>query len=69
MAIVVDLDDQGQGIGAELVGYAESWARDQGGTRISLTSGNQRAGAHRFYKRLGYAANGVRFVKELEFDL
>ena len=65
VAIVVDSDYQGRGIGAELVRYAEAWARDQGVSRISLTSGKHRHVAHRFYKRLGYEANGLRFVKAL----
>lgn len=65
VAIVVDSDYQGRGIGAGLVRYAEVWARDQGATRISLTSGKQRHPAHRFYERLGYEAIGLRFVKVL----
>ena len=65
VAIVVDADYQGRGIGAALVRYAEAWARDQGAARISLTSGKQRHLAHRFYERLGFEANGLRYVKGL----
>ena len=66
VAIVVDSDYQGRGIGAGPVHYAETWARNQGAARISLTSGKQRHLAHRFYERLGYEATGLRFVKVLQ---
>jgi histone acetyltransferase (RNA polymerase elongator complex component) len=33
--------------------------------RISVTSGIQRADAHEFYRRIGYAQTGLRFGKAL----
>ena len=33
--------------------------------RIELTSGDNHAAAHSFYRHLGYADNGIRFAKPL----
>jgi GNAT superfamily N-acetyltransferase len=63
--LVVDEQWRGHGIGKALMGRIERWLRGQGATRIVLTSGKQRAEAHRFYERLGYSETGVRFVKRL----
>jgi GNAT superfamily N-acetyltransferase len=67
-ALVVDPDHQGRGIGRALVREVEGWARSLGAEVVTLNSGHHRAGAHRFYERLGYAATGLRFVKRLRDD-
>jgi GNAT superfamily N-acetyltransferase len=64
-ALVVDEEARGLGIGAALVEEAERWAVTLGASAIILTSGHHRAGAHRFYERLGFNSTGVRFVKKL----
>jgi GNAT superfamily N-acetyltransferase len=66
IAMAVDAAWQGRGIGTALVREAECWAREQGAGAIALTTAKHRAGAHRFYERLGYAATGLRFVKRLD---
>jgi GNAT superfamily N-acetyltransferase len=45
--------------------FVEGWLRDRGAARITLTSGKQRADAHRFYRNLGYEETGLRFAKKL----
>ena len=63
--LVVSEDARGAGVGRELVRAAEEWARGEGAQRMSVTSGLQRADAHQFYLRLGYAQTGLRFGKVL----
>ncbi len=65
MAIAVDEEWQGAGIGVALVREAEAWARPVGATAIALNTGDHRHAAHRFYERVGFAATGLRFVKRL----
>ena len=64
-ALVVSETARGGGAGRALVARAEEWARAMGAVRIAVTSGAQRADAHRFYERIGYARTGVRFGKPL----
>jgi GNAT superfamily N-acetyltransferase len=63
--LVVDDNRQGQGIGKALAEHVAEWARGQGAVRLSVTSGEHRAGAHAFYERLGYERRGIRLVKQL----
>jgi GNAT superfamily N-acetyltransferase len=65
MGLVVDEPFRGRGIGRRLMVRIEGWLRDQGATRLTLTSGKQRTEAHRFYRHLGYEETGLRFVKRL----
>lgn len=61
--VVVDEDSRGLGIGTKLMEHVDRWLRTQGATVVTLTSGNRRTEAHRFYAGLGYAATGARFTK------
>ena len=63
--LVVRDDRKALGVGRELVGKIEKWARQNGAVRISVTSGNHRVGAHKFYERCGYESTGVRLTKVL----
>jgi GNAT superfamily N-acetyltransferase len=65
MGLVVDEPFRGRGIGARLMERMEGWLREHGASRLTLTSGSQRADAHRFYRRLGYEQTGFRFTKRL----
>jgi ribosomal protein S18 acetylase RimI-like enzyme len=65
MALVVDRECQGAGIGSLLVEGAERWFRDKGVHSVVLGSGYQRTAAHQFYERLGFRATGKRFIKAL----
>lgn len=67
-ALVVTEGHRTAGIGSLLVSHIERWAAAKGAGRISLTSGNHREQAHRFYERRDYARTGLRFTKKLEQD-
>jgi GNAT superfamily N-acetyltransferase len=54
-----------RGVGRYLTEAIESWARQHGAERMSVTSGKHRDGAHTFYERLGYERTGVRLTKRL----
>ncbi|TBL76001.1 GNAT family N-acetyltransferase [Paenibacillus thalictri] len=66
--LVTKQELQGQGIGKALVTFAEQWAREKGSNALYLTSGikPERERAHAFYKRMGFAVTGYRFVKPLK---
>jgi len=50
---------QGKGAGAFLVAFAIEEARRRGAGQIVLTSTNTRLDAHRFWRRMGFAATHV----------
>lgn len=58
-AVRVRSDRRGSGLGQELIRWAIDAARDRGCVIVQLTSDNSRAGAHRFYERLGFQATHV----------
>jgi len=62
-ALVVRADVRGRGIGAALVRAAEDILAARGCTRLEITSAHTRA--HPFYRRAGYADEGVRFARKL----
>lgn len=57
---------RGAGLGQRLMADAEARAQAAGCGLIQLTSNRERAGAHRFYDRLGYAASHLGFKKTLD---
>jgi ribosomal protein S18 acetylase RimI-like enzyme len=63
--LVVDSHWRGRGVGRILMEHMESWCRDRGAHSLTLTSGNHRVEAHKFYERIGYSATGLRFIKRL----
>ena len=65
MALVVGPEHRGRGVGRALISAAEAWARRKGARAVMLTTHKRRAGAHRFYRSIGYEATGYRFYKEL----
>jgi GNAT superfamily N-acetyltransferase len=64
-SVHVRVDRRSQGIGEQLMGAAEEFARQQGCYRVQLTSNNQRLDAYRFYVRLGYDQSHQGFKKLL----
>jgi N-acetylglutamate synthase-like GNAT family acetyltransferase len=64
--LVVDEAHRGRGIGARLVAWVESRARERGAKRLTLTSGLHRVDAHRFYRCLGFESTGLRFARDLD---
>jgi GNAT superfamily N-acetyltransferase len=65
LALVVDDAHRGHRLGRELVAAAESWARAAGAGRILVNCALHREQAHHFYRGLGYAQTGLRFVRTL----
>jgi GNAT superfamily N-acetyltransferase len=65
MALVVGSEHRDRGVGRALIFAAEDWARGKGAGDLMLTTHKRRAGAHRFYRQMGYEATGYRFQKEL----
>lgn len=64
-ALVVARNRRRMGIGKALISSLETVARKAGCTKIEITSGTQRDGAHAFYERLGYCEKRKRFLKSL----
>lgn len=64
-ALVVSEAARGQGVGKLLVEMLEDAARKAGCTRMEVTSGDHRPGAHEFYQKVGYVVNERRFLKRL----
>jgi GNAT superfamily N-acetyltransferase len=52
--LVVDESARKNGIGRELVAYAERWAAEREVSRVLVRSNAKRADAHRFYLRENY---------------
>ena len=65
-ALVVAPGAQGQGIGRALVTAAEAWARSAGCSRLTVTSGEHREGAHAFYPHVGFPYTGRRYSRSLD---
>lgn len=70
LALAVQPDSQGQGIGRQLLSSFETYCGHCGSSFIRLNSRTERAGAHLFYERLGYTCDKVqkRFIKQIKFD-
>lgn len=64
--VIVDAASRGLGIGSAMMLWAVEEARRLGCGKISLTSNKQRAGAHRFYTRLGFVQRYEGFGWDLE---
>lgn len=62
--LVTDPDQRSKGYGEALLSYVESWARDNGYSLVSLSSGLQREDAHRFYEgKMEYDKVSYVFLK------
>lgn len=65
MSFVVDPEERGGGVGRTLISAVEDRARHRGASDVILVTHERRAGAHEFYRRLGYDRTGYRFHKKL----
>lgn len=54
LGLAVAKQAQGQGVGRQLVSFAEEWGQAAGFTGVRLNSGAERVEAHRFYQKIGY---------------
>lgn len=66
-ALVTKQTDRGNGIGTMLVQAVEEWAVAINASALLLNCGNrdERAAAHQFYPKLGFAAKSTGYVKRL----
>ncbi|MBI1211177.1 MAG: GNAT family N-acetyltransferase [Alphaproteobacteria bacterium] len=62
-AMIVHDAHQRRGVGRALVEHAVTHARQLGCGAIELTSANDRAYAHAFYRDIGFAQTSLRFKK------
>lgn len=62
-ALVVAAAARGHGIGRQLLAAAEDRLRGCGCIQLEVTSAEQRADAHAFYKACGYVEKRLRFFK------
>lgn len=65
MGLVIDERWRGRGLGKRLMQHMERWCKEQGASRIVLTSANRRVDSHKFYDAIGYERTGIRFAKWL----
>ena len=54
LALAIDNNYQGLGIGKKLIEEVEKWTKKIGYKTIRLNSGIERINAHKFYKHLGF---------------
>ncbi|WP_265457610.1 GNAT family N-acetyltransferase [Enterococcus sp. HY326] len=54
LGLAVAKEAQGQGVGRQLVSFAEEWGQAAGFAGVRLNSGAERVEAHRFYQKIGY---------------
>ena len=59
--VVVEEGIRSQGIGHQMMRYANSLCREKGCYKMSLTSNRNRDAAHRFYESLGFEKHGYSF--------
>ncbi|MGM9926047.1 MAG: GNAT family N-acetyltransferase [Bacillus sp. (in: firmicutes)] len=64
--LVTDSVQRSKGYGGKLLAFVHDWAKEQGYSSVSLTSGLQRTDAHRFYEeKMGYNKLSYAFKKEI----
>ena len=59
--LVVEQQHRGRGIGRQLLGHVEEWARASGCALVRLRSTDARTEAHKFYEHLGYRKIKTQF--------
>ncbi len=63
--LVTDEDRRSEGHGEMLMTWLENHARASGCQTLSLDSGTQRTGAHKFYFRMGLPITSFHFARKL----
>lgn len=65
IALVVDAQARGRGIGSSLVAEAERWLVAGGARHVAVNSATHREQARSFYERRGYSVTGWRFARAI----
>lgn len=65
-AVRIAADQRGNGLGADMIGWAVEQCRARRCFMAQLTSNNDRVAAHRFYERLGWQKSHAGFKLYLE---
>ena len=68
LGLVVGEGHQSAGIGAQLLGAAERWARGRGCRRVVVATRVTRERAHRFYAREGYEVSKTSYFLTKALD-
>ena len=63
-SLVINKEYHRKGFATALMKHVEKFAWNQNCFRIEITSGNKRADAHEFYKKIGYQIADSRFIKQ-----
>ncbi|CAH0344728.1 GNAT family N-acetyltransferase [Bacillus sp. CECT 9360] len=64
--LVTDQNQRSKNYGEQLLSYVHKWAQENGYHLVSLSSGLQRADAHRFYEeKMNYDKTSYVFVKKV----
>lgn len=63
--VVVDPDQQGLGIGAQMMRFAMAKAAEKGCYKLVLSSNAKRVRAHEFYEKLGFRRHGISMHVDL----
>ncbi|SEA16684.1 N-acetylglutamate synthase, GNAT family [Thalassobacillus cyri] len=68
VAVVVDEEHRGKGIGKQLFDQAEKWGKAKGAGAVILNSGNrpERAATHSVYEHWGFVKKSTGFAKPLK---
>jgi ribosomal protein S18 acetylase RimI-like enzyme len=64
--LVVSENHRGLGIGKSLMESCINTAKKKKCFRIRLESGNQRTGAHQFYKKIGFEQSALSYTRKIE---
>ena len=65
IALCVDEEYRGKGLGGQLLQQAEKYFQEQGCLKVELTSNVKRTAAHDYYLAKGYQQMSKHFVKKL----
>lgn len=60
--VVVEEKHRNSGVGREMMRYAMEVCRKHGCYKLMLSSNEKRAGAHRFYEKLGFTRHGFSYA-------
>ena len=65
VALVIDENYRGKGIGCSLIDFGKPWCREMGGSKIVVRSNVKRDDAHGFYLSLGFSGVKEQRIFEL----